>query len=714
MKRIILTASACALLALCTLAQGKLAPNTQIRLMLDKDAKSRSLDVEMLSAYIHIDDDSCIDRLKELGIEVNLNLGNIITARIPANVLNKLEDIEGVAYIQLAQPAQPMLDKAREVAGVNKVQVGSGLPQAYSGKGVVVGIIDAGFDYTHPAFYTPDGSQYRVKRVWEQGTSTGTPPDGFSYGTEFTTQSAIVGARADVEYNSHGTHVANIAAGTTAFDDCPYHGVAGDADIVLVSKSASTVENVNISDAIAYIYAYADLVNKPCVINMSLGTMVGPHDGTSEFDRIADSLQGEGRLLVGSIGNFGGKPLHIETNGETINTMVNLLYSPDSETTGGDIDIWGEPGSTFSIKIGSVRKSTGNESFSNEIEVSSEQSLTFPMSGNLIGDVFVATEINPTNNRPHALITSGLTSVRSGYALALSIIPDNGATIHAWADGTKVELINNDCDGWISGDNAYSLAEIGGTGKKIISVGSFTTRNTYTEEGKTEKSLDETIGEISSFSSLGPSIDGRMKPDVVAPGCFIISAVNSWDSYLATNGIPVAASYQSPSTKIYKYGYMQGTSMSAPFVTGTIATWLQANPQLTPEKVRTVLSTTSTYDVDNMDSDLINSTWGYGKIDAYEGIKSALKLAEESSIDVIDNQVDYTIHTDDDAWIITLYDTGNTIISLYDITGKLINTISQENVQAGANISIAHPTQSGIFVMSITTGTARHTLKLVK
>ena len=61
-----------------------------------------------------------------------------------------------------------------------------------------------------------------------------------------------------------------------------FYGMAPDADIVFVSFAE---ENTNIADAIKYIFDYADKVSKPCVINMSLGSHYGPHDGTSYLDQ---------------------------------------------------------------------------------------------------------------------------------------------------------------------------------------------------------------------------------------------------------------------------------------------------------------------------------------------------------------------------------------------------------------------------------------------
>ena len=144
----------------------------------------------------------------------------------------------------------------------------------YFGKDVVVGIIDNGFEYGHPNFYNKDHTAYRVKRVWDQNVDTGTPPTGFSYGVEYINQDSILKVAYDLPDASHGTHVAGIAAGADRTNGNTYYGIAGDADIVLVSYLS---DDTDIANGIKYIYDYATSVGKPCVINLSLGSYMGPH-----------------------------------------------------------------------------------------------------------------------------------------------------------------------------------------------------------------------------------------------------------------------------------------------------------------------------------------------------------------------------------------------------------------------------------------------------
>ena len=204
----------------------------------------------------------------------------------------------------------------------------------FRGKDVVIGIIDYGFQYDHITFFDAETrSDLRIKRVWNQNATGDTPPVGFSGGREYKTQEEILAAKYDDSTDDigHGTHVAGIATG--AFTGNVYRGVAPEADVALVSYKMddSSSSNVSISNGIKYIYDYATSVNKPCVVNMSLGMHLGPHDGTSTFDVVCDQMQGEGKLLVGSAGNEGADKVHVEktlAEGDSLKTFVSFMSLP--------------------------------------------------------------------------------------------------------------------------------------------------------------------------------------------------------------------------------------------------------------------------------------------------------------------------------------------------------------------------------------------------
>ena len=104
-------------------------------------------------------------QLKLIGAKVGTKAGNIWTVQVPYNKALEFTQIPGISYIQLDEPVAPKLDVARKTTRVDSVQNGINLPLKYSGKGVIVGVIDFGFDYNHPTFYDTLHAKYRIKRV---------------------------------------------------------------------------------------------------------------------------------------------------------------------------------------------------------------------------------------------------------------------------------------------------------------------------------------------------------------------------------------------------------------------------------------------------------------------------------------------------------------------------------------------------------------------
>lgn len=682
-------------------------------------ARVSGAEAEYVPAYIYVTPDVDFDELENIGVQVNLRVSGVVTAQIPVDRIEAVAEIEEVNYIQTAIPVRPMMDKVREATGIDKVHNGVGLPGAFFGKGVVVGIIDAGFDYTHPDFFDWDRKELRIKRVWEQNYTQGTSPEGFSYGGEFKTQEDILKAAGDVASNSHGTHVAGIAVGADKLDN-DYYGVAGEADIVLVSMGNQQENNVNLSDAIAYIYQYAESVGKPCVINMSLGTQAGPHDGTSTFDVIADQLQGEGRLLVGSVGNFGGGKFHatktfVSAEDEPLKTFVNFKTKLSTTNAGGDVEIWGEPGMEYSVEISTYDLS--NEKMSDMILVDLSSAGEAPREYTLkgaTGKIQVFSEINPLNDKLHVMLSSMLTGLRAKHVLGMNVIPKSEGTVHIWADDNHVNLTSNELQGWTDGNDDLSLAEIGGTGKNIISVGAFVTRNSYQKEGSDETyTLNETLGDIASFSSKGPTADGRMKPEITAPGCYIVSAVSSHDATLGSLDI---ARYGTWNDKNYYYAYMQGTSMAAPVVTGILAGWLQANPKLTPQEVRDILKKTAVRDAYTGTTPTEgNPTWGYGKIDAWNGLKESISLA--SSIhDISEDELATILADKGDKKYNLLFtkDITDVVYTVYSVYGQVVEMQYIHSIDAGDEVCVnLMDDPAGMYIIKVNSGVWQNCHKVI-
>ncbi len=423
-----------------------------------------------------------------------------------------------------------------------------------SAQGLVVGVFDSGFDYTHPAFLDADG-RLCISRVWEQGTD-GRHPDGYDYGLELTTSQDILTAGADTDEQSHGSHVAARAL--------QYAGKDKDTELVIVAKTGTRLEEQKLRDGIRYIFDYAKSVGKPCVINLSLGNNMGPHDGTSAFDHFVDSIVGPGRIIVGAAGNSGASTCHLSTDGNPLRSFV--IYRSEKNTQ-GNIDIWGSRGMQYSVQLCATQYQNGNVSSQSEIIVvgGDAQPQTYvwaPSTGRLKGTFTFVSEISPLNDCPHARLDIDQTSAAMNYDLAVCITPLTAGTVHAWADDITSSFHNRNRDDYAMGDNLFTIKELGGMADSIISVGA----------------MDAT-SHVIAMSSLGPRLDGAVKPNVYAYGDNVESALNSYDHYQATYPYTQTVTHQG---REYHYGLMTGTSMAAPMVTGVVGTWLRCNPLLTP------------------------------------------------------------------------------------------------------------------------------------
>lgn len=702
------------------LAQASLSPRTAIAVASPTLLKSPAAQAaavgaasSQLSAYVTID--PALTSWQQLGVTPIAENAGTATVRLTLDALQRLAKQQGVEYIQITSGATQMLNLARQEAGTDQIHKGTDLPQAYTGEGVVVGVVDAGFDYMHAAFRRPADGALRIKRVWEQSATTldgASAPAKYGYGIELNTPELIEKAQGDSDSNSHGTHVAAIAAGSDAYKDRAYVGNAPDADIVLVALDLNASTNADISNAVQYIFDYADEVGKPCVVNLSLGNQDGPHDGTSTFDTMTDAMQGPGRLIVGAAGNHRTDAFHIDHTFATadaapLRTFVKYKVAPSNSVSGGTIEIWGEKGVDFTVDIAAY--STFNKKDARSTTVYPAEGVTDVDFGKYAtGTWKVASEVSPLNGKPHVVLTSALTSIRNNYAIALTVTPKTAGRVNIWSDNTYLALESRDIEGFSAPDAASStLCEIGGTGKRILTVGSYTTRNEYTTNGGQQATLQETVGDLSSFSSYGPTVDGRMKPNITAPGCFIISAVSNNDA----SGNLMYAEYNENFGRYNQYGYMQGTSMASPFVAGIVATWLQAYPQLTPEQLHEIVQNTARKD--NFTATAPDSNWGYGKINALDGLRQCIEKQETGCVS-IGMPFDGTVRIANGNILLGFARDTQVTLCLTSMTGSTLFSKQLGKRSAGETLSVAVPQlPKGVYLLSVKTPTATKTFKFV-
>ncbi len=581
-----------------------------------------------------------------LGFKVQTKLKTVCTGLIPVNKVEALGTVEGVRQVQAGQRGEIRMDLSRKATGIDSIQDYGVLDMpeisSFRGEGVVVGIVDGGIEYAHPNFYDPDDtSRFRIRRVWSQREKNGLPPAGYDYGVEYRERDEILSAGYSKDDETHGTHVTGIAAGSGCGNE--FKGIASKADLVVVP---TTLVNEDVLDGVAYIRAYAEEVGKPCVVNLSIGAHLGPHDGTSAFDRALDEMKAPGFVVVGAAGNEGDTPLYLgydfvpSTDDTVFYTQLDFGYYKATY-----VDVWSHDSLPVSVEVSLLRRlegvfaeSTGFYSTTETME--STKTLSVPEGSIAVRMVPEKDAVNGKYRMMMRVDASGL-NVSGSYASYIVCIavkterPDKPTRVHMWANTGTFAQFQHPTITSVEGRKDHTVGEIGGTSNSILTVGSFNTRGAWTSVsgGKVDYSYMLPADTLSYFSSHGPLADGRVKPDITAPGAYIVSSLNSH-----YNGTPsnekVALTYKNG--QAYPFGVMMGTSMASPAVTGIVALCLQVRPDWQVDSLLHYLSLTAFND--RFTGDVRTNPgndWGRGKINALALLTAALKGATDLPVEEV-------------------------------------------------------------------------------
>lgn len=591
-----------------------------------------------VGVLIKLKNASDVDTLKRTGCEVHTILSSgIVTGCLSLRKLDAVRILEEVEYVEPAAKRYPAMDVSRPEIGIDKVHRGQNLPAAYQGDGVIVGIIDSGIDYKHPDFKNPDGTT-RIVYIWDQCAEDGIPPEGYNYGNECDPGEINSGncAEKDDDVNSygHGTHVAGIAAGNgrAPNDNADYTGIAPKADIIIVNSGCKGyLPDDWVIDATNYIFSKAQGTGKPAVINMSFGGQFGPHDGTSLYERALTEFTGPGRIIVNSAGNEGSDFIHlgyqVDYNG------AESLFMPYQGAHIAVFDMWYSSDYQIDVRVGRVSKITGAVVEYTSWVPPGQLFREIYMTGQLI-DIDATETGNPQNGDRHVLMTIVGTRIdRYRWAVGFRAHQENQiAAFDCWSAG-ETGSFAPDAAGFVPGDNLKSVG-MPGTAYNLIAVGAYNTKNQWIDmNGKSQSYPEFVLGDRAVFSSIGPSRDGRLKPEIAAPGLFIVSCLTSdvpiGPDGIAANDIVLGGYYQK----------LQGTSMSCPHITGTVALMLQQNAKLDYNQIVEIFAETARSD--QYTGQLPNTSWGYGKINGYKAVATVI----DSGITTIREEVESQIFT---------------------------------------------------------------------
>ncbi len=599
------------------------------------------------------------------------------------------------------------LYRARTDGNVDSVYAGINLPDAYKGDSVIIGVTDWGFDYTHPNFYDTSMTRYRILRAWDQFRTAGPAPDGFSYGTELIGRDQLLAAQCDTSniygHHYHGTHVAGIAAGSGA--GTAYRGVAPNAELIFCSFIPN---EQSVIDAFEWMYDVAQQEHKRLVINMSWGLYwMDNFEGTGPVGQKMQELSDLGVVFVTSGGNNGDEKFHLSHpfEGDTIHTrMMFPAENGSDDYWGASISMTNSAGKPFATSF-NIRNT--------QYEILAATPFYQTSDGNRYEESFLAIGTDTVFYNVEIISSdeSGRPKVRlrvkkknnTAWRMCLSFTAQEG-TFHAWNVAELTTGVGNwggtfkkiTLPNWVNGDCQY------GTGAPANVQCAITVA---AHKSGTSTDSTWTPGDICYFSSYGPTIDGRDKPDISAPGYEVCSSVSSYadESISATQSIVYEG-------RTYKFAKLSGTSMSSPFTTGVVALMLQANPTATPQDIKQALIYSATKDSLTEARGMVR--FGHGKVNALQAILNILYHVGTQEFECSSKL--YTIFpnpTNDELFISTPNNDGNTTFTVYDISGKLLQ---KGNVCQGVTRISLQDYPSGCYIVRIVNGKYIQTEKIIK
>ncbi|MEM8994307.1 MAG: S8 family peptidase [Acidobacteriota bacterium] len=535
-------------------------------------------------------------RAEGAGFEVGAVAGDVATGAVELDRLEELAGLPEIVRIESSRPMAPEIELSTSEIRADRVWKSSDDGPGYRGAGVVIGIVDSGLDYRHPRFRHADGTS-RILAIWDQAlepVSGEKAPEGFDYGVEYLREdiNRALDAREPGDFVrhghdpnlppivnrarlTHGTRVADIAAGASPDGDLP-SGVAPAADLIFVAnsnRSEALGDSANTLDAIAYVFAAAEALGKPAVVNLSQGDHIGPHDGTSLLERGIDHLlEAPGRSVVKSAGNSAGRGAHASGRVESGKVEGVELTVSAQDRSPDTVDLWFSDRDSLALRVVTPRGDISETVLPGETRL-----LELPGGNSVFVDSVLGDPGNGSNRLYLQMSPGSASHLEAGtWTLELEGLFVEDGFFDAWIErGTRTPQFLR------PHRSDASTVSIPGTSRRVLTVGSSVIRG-------------RRPGGLSAFSSRGPTRDGRTKPEVVAPGESILSAL--------------------PSGGRKDRGLGAGTSLAAPQVAGVVALMLEKKPVLTQAEIRRALEESARGD--GSTGGVPNSGWGFGKLDA--------------------------------------------------------------------------------------------------
>jgi len=528
-------------------------------------------------------------------------------------------------------PVLDMSARLNRVATYREDLVGIGSPFAGTGRGVVVGIVDIGIDPSHRDLRDATGS---TRIAWLLDFSSfprGVHPEiEEAFGCTSPAQSpCAVLDKDDIDRAlagdgsvslprdpvGHGTHVCSIAAGSGGAG-ASFVGGAPEATLVVASvargDSAATVADVDVVTATRFIFDRAEQMGLAAVVNLSLGSDFGPHDGTTPIEMALAQMVGPshpGRSIVVAAGNSGAiyqgdeedqvLGIHSETRVTDGVPAELTILTPDARK-GIDISgaafVWITYGAADDVSVGlegpngmSIRPVGRGRSGGFR---ASDDGLTAAIYNGAVGGESPL----PAGSHGAIVVWDGKWPAASEITLKL----EGEGMVSAW-----VEAMFDDAAA--AGAIFFEVATRAGTinvpasHPDLIAVGCTINRTQWTDSlghphdiaSTAYSSLGPADGSC-YFSSAGPTATGASKPDISAPGVMVAAAMSEdavpgKSSFSAFGAPPGLCPGDECLVIDDAHALLSGSSMASPQVAGAIALLFERNPRLSQPDILRIL-----------------------------------------------------------------------------------------------------------------------------